>query len=400
MADNANRLLRHYDSPISRFRRGETNRLIAYPDADPEKDKSASNIKTLLEWLPFTGEAAAARDAWDASGDAANKMLRGDYSDALSDYGRMGLSLFGAIPLAGRLFRSADPERTASIFAGIGAKTADKDAMARAQQMEAEGVDPSKIWSETGWGRAADGEWRFEIDDSQARLAPKAHAAIDDGYIFSGTSREAIDHPDLHAAYELPDRVRLRKAEQRSGYYQPMSDLVEATGPREGSILGTSLHELQHAIQKREGFAQGSNPRMFTKEGAEDAIRMRTALAWQNEVQKSPGSNFREKEAALIREFQQSGLDEFIPDDGSRAVADKMNASPWLETYIQDMVKEYGLDRSIVPPPPRELYRRTAGEVEARNVETRQRMNPIERRATPPWETEDIPRDRQIVRGR
>jgi hypothetical protein len=47
---------------------------------------------------------------------------------------------------------------------------------------------------------------------------------------------------------------------------------------------------------------------------------------------------------------------------------------------------------------PGELYRRTSGEVEARNVQTRRDMTPDQRRATPPWETEDVPRAQQIVR--
>ena len=43
-------------------------------------------------------------------------------------------------------------------------------------------------------------------------------------------------------------------------------------------------------------------------------------------------------------------------------------------------------------------YRNLEGEVEARNVQARLGMTPEERAATPPWETEDVPEDRQIVR--
>ena len=46
------------------------------------------------------------------------------------------------------------------------------------------------------------------------------------------------------------------------------------------------------------------------------------------------------------------------------------------------------------------MYRRVAGEVEARNVQHRMDMTPEQRRATPPWATEDVPRDQQIVRRR
>jgi hypothetical protein len=45
-------------------------------------------------------------------------------------------------------------------------------------------------------------------------------------------------------------------------------------------------------------------------------------------------------------------------------------------------------------------YGRTAGEVEAANVQRRLFMTPEERRALPPWETEGVPREQQIVRYR
>lgn len=46
-------------------------------------------------------------------------------------------------------------------FAGINALTADKEALAKAQQMIAQGVDPAQVWKETGWGKGVDGKWRF-----------------------------------------------------------------------------------------------------------------------------------------------------------------------------------------------------------------------------------------------
>lgn len=45
-----------------------------------------------------------------------------------------------------------------------------------------------------------------------------------------------------------------------------------------------------------------------------------------------------------------------------------------------------------------DTYHRTSGEVEARNVQTRMNMTPAERRATPPWLTQDVPDEQQIVR--
>ncbi len=44
-----------------------------------------------------------------------------------------------------------------------------------------------------------------------------------------------------------------------------------------------------------------------------------------------------------------------------------------------------------------QLYRAVSGEVEARNVQTRLKMTAAERRATPPEDTEDIPRSQQTI---
>ena len=44
-------------------------------------------------------------------------------------------------------------------------------------------------------------------------------------------------------------------------------------------------------------------------------------------------------------------------------------------------------------------YRRLSTEVEARNSQKRQKMTPAERKANPPWTTEDVPIDEQIVRA-
>jgi len=46
-----------------------------------------------------------------------------------------------------------------------------------------------------------------------------------------------------------------------------------------------------------------------------------------------------------------------------------------------------------------ENYRVTAGEVEARNTEKRRNWTAEDRRSTPPWETEDTPREKQVFRA-
>ena len=44
------------------------------------------------------------------------------------------------------------------------------------------------------------------------------------------------------------------------------------------------------------------------------------------------------------------------------------------------------------------IYKRLAGEAEARNVQTRKDMTMDQRRAKPPWKTLDVPEDELIFR--
>ena len=73
-----------------------------------------------------------------------------------------------------------------------------------------------------------------------------------------------------------------------------------------------------------------------------------------------------------------------------------------LAAFI-DEVEENALDGQVLVDGDQyddvyEAYKSLMGEVESRNVQKRLSMSPEERAATPPWETEDVDEDRQIVR--
>jgi len=158
------------------------------------------------------------------------------------------------------------------VFAGINALTADKEALAKAQQMIAQGVEPAKVWHETGWGQGADGKWRFEIDDSNAQFTSDAIKELRNK---NGKTQGAIfPHQDLAAAYpESSDIWTVKQggdgASYRSGE-MGKSDMISIGIPKRGAtdlsdLRRSNLHELQHAIQEREGFARGGNMNDFPK---------------------------------------------------------------------------------------------------------------------------------------
>jgi len=221
-----------------------------------------------------------------------------------------------------------------AIFGGPMAKTADRVALKTAEEMAAKGLTREQIFKDTGWFRGVDGKWRFEIDDSGAKMAPdekwsrpwKTYDPMD-GWRIEPPSvsaaksigantivgdRGIMTHADLTAAYPSVKEIRLDVQNGLGGRYTPSSkgnvpriSLNGDLDKTEAKSLG--LHELQHDLQRQENFGVG-------------------------------GVSF---DAA---------------------------------------------------------YNRLAGEVEARAVQKRMDLTPDQRRARPPWLDYDVPEQDQIVR--
>ena len=116
----------------------------------------------------------------------------------------------------------------------------------------------------------------------------------------------------------------------------------------------STLHEVQHSIQDREGFAKGGSPSNAYQSGELDAV---TARIYER-IKELPG-----------------------------------NKSETKESLYKHAKKLANSEQGRM-----ENYRRLAGEAEARNVQTRMDYTPEQRRATPPWDTLDVPEDELIVR--
>ncbi len=203
--------------------------------------------------------------------------------------GRQASNTLGA--MQARMIANANAPKTLNtgfmgqrgIFAGINALTADKDALAKAQQMIAQGVDPAQVWKETGWGKGVDGKWRFEIDDSSAQFT---NDAIKELRNKNGKTQGSIfPHQDLAAAYpESSDIWTVKQGGGDAAYYSGQmgkSDMITLGIPKRGTpdlsdLRSRNLHELQHAIQEREGFARGGNMNDFqtSKDPFEDYRRV------------------------------------------------------------------------------------------------------------------------------
>lgn len=164
-------------------------------------------------------------------------------------------------------------------FAGPNALTADHIALNHAKQLAEGKVHPDIIRKETGYFQGLDGKWRFEIDDSKierldsvTQWLKKAAYPHEQGVGQYGAKLdEVIKHDKLFAAYPELRKVNIVIGESRGfANYHPKSNTItfnekeypiNGVWKRENAInfIPKLLHEIQHVIQEREGFARGGS---------------------------------------------------------------------------------------------------------------------------------------------
>lgn len=289
--------------------------------------------------------------------------------------------------LAGLGMGFAEPG-AAGIFGGRLAKTADLDALARAEKMAAEGTAPNAIHAATGWFQGADSQWKFEIPDEASKWSvdPRSLQAPS----FLGAPRlgdavpmgSAFDHPELYAAYPQLANTNLevfgRRGAVKGSYQTGGADgsptvTLQPTSP--DAMRSTNLHELQHGVQDIEGFATGGNTY---------GLKPNTP-AWDI---------YQERLAAMKTPLDRETYSKVAGFDGP--VSDK-DYNAYLKIVRRGVP---GADRAAQEYAVQSAYQRMAGEVEARNVQARADFTPDQRAAQPPLSTQQFPNDMQFVKFR
>jgi GNAT superfamily N-acetyltransferase len=299
-----------------------------------------------------------ARDAWNS----------GNYLGAI---GRGALAGIGLIPGVGDVAAGA----AKAMFLGRRAKNADLDAMGRAMEMRWAGEDPKKIWNETGWFQGADNKWRFEVPDDALRVNEEAiDAAARAGN--AAPFDRAIEHPELRAAYDPTRSISVGRETDpslRGSWMNETRQLKLDTDQGVARQRSTAAHELQHFVQGQEGFARGGMVGTIPARDVDPAItRMEDQLR-----------AIKEQQTAIAEQHYARGA---LPSRDPQWLA--------LKDQFDTLAKQRD---EIARTAGYEGYRRLAGEVEARNVQTRLDMTPGQRLEYAPWETEDVPREDQFV---
>jgi hypothetical protein len=367
---------------------------------DPEQMAKNAQINQdfVLDNTPVVGNVRSARRALDSGSRAITAKHyghTGKFRRAATEFVLDAAGAFAPLPWGRRAGEAArEGSSTARIFAGPSAKTADHEALKTAQEMKAAGAPREDIWRETGWFQGAEGKWRFEIPDNRATIDASKATARDPMVPRVREARfdEIMDHPEMFRAY--PDLGEANVMHMPSvGRGGPRASYVGGPGDDEflhfygdgDRLTSSGLHEAQHAVQAREGFTVGGN--------------MNAAFA---------GSKADPRAFPLYQERVKMmttpiSIEEYVRQAGFDNVDE---AREGYATYLKGVEKmrkkglPSDLDRMVQEDVARTWYNRLAGEVEARNVQSRQHMTPEERRAAPPWETQDIADDQQILRQR
>lgn len=294
------------------------------------------------------------------------------------------------------------PERFS--YAGRDARNADLEALHEAERYEMQSVDAETIRQKTGWFRGADGKWRWEIDDSGMKL--RTDAADISNYTTLG---ELVDAPALFATYpNMKDMdVTFHNLERgQNGGYNRRFDSIELSRDlknRPEALLNSLTHEVQHAIQQREGFTPGANLKYWNRkleegyDGRDAETRREGArLREQYEQMKANDPEFMrsmEELNAMAPTVPRGKVDmdtweqvepdppEWVRFDERRdQLEEKYGDRVWDYFSLRDSIDRNARDSRL----PGALYRDTAGEIEARDAAARRGLTVEERRNRKP----------------
>lgn len=251
-----------------------------------------------------------------------------------------------------------------------------------AYKLVREGATEDELWKKLQVYFGPDGKTRQEISDFSAVLK-------DPGYIKDGIRPRVSDylnHPQLETAY--PDIFNYSAFAKKPiggmrGSFDPNSNQIIFPDVEDPGSLSTLLHEIQHAIQKKEGFAKGGNKGMFPPQ---DKIAHRLIL-----VEEGIKDIAAVKTGRATKRLLAIAPNEYVDITTNTNPAD-------LQALFKLFAKERRELKQIAGIDAFESYMRLYGEAEARATQARQGMTLVERGRVPPSQWFDRPIDKLIIR--
>lgn len=309
-------------------------------------------------------------------------------------------------------------------FGGEHAKTADMGALETAKAMAENGESPKFILRETGWFIGTGGKWRYEIDDSKMQYflsgRPKNPDAVRlqelyNKFFAANITPEEIEelkaleksgaksrpqtlddyiiHDELFDAYPELKYIGLRFADLgngENGVYNLNHREIVLDSKLKADPVRSLVHEIQHAIQYIEGFPNGANVNYWQQRindgfalHENDAYIARADAKYRKLFDEAP-----EELKNMIREINRAYLAK--DDDLVVELTDAVWESEYADLYAKIDMADFERRRDRGDKlTAQQLYSKTAGEIEARDVSARRRMTAEERRNRMPNVDED-----------
>jgi len=364
---DVNALAREYVTPRLPAKAQE---LLQSMPAAPTTEQILANVPRISSTRPETSGMEQLGAAMNPVGpvEVAKGVTKG-----LGIYGNLAGNAINDAMVYGRGPLAKITPQPMRMFIGENAKTWDKTAAENAAKLEKAGIAPEEIWKETGVFRGPEGKWRQEISDVPSEL-------LNNQKNFEGKLHEVLNHQELYEKYPslqyydtditseiaLPEHMKKTLIGRGGGSFTE-KDFVTREPKIEAKAYSNEdkqalLHEIQHAIQSKEGFARGGSP--------------------------GQGNN-----APFIY-----GVGE--ADKQLKEVENLMEKTPYGSQQYDELSKQHEkLTKQSEMEAAMEGYRRLAGEAESRATEARRNMTLEERRAKFPYESYDVPKEQLIIRG-
>lgn len=301
-----------------------------------------------------------------------------------------------------------------NMFIGQTANTWDEVAAAQAKMMEGQGKSAQEIWKETGTFKGPDGKYRQEIDDSLSRLDAPTLQHYQKAQANNPNRMDKVagvlSHKPAYNAYPSIQDIGLDLTSTKHGgrYVEDTLTAPETIGlgqvPDSKSSL---LHEMQHAIQQREGFARGGSPQAM----AQDVFEAKENFAKYDGLRQQAYDAANQEAAWKVKDpaFAQIIQDEMakhaktlgVKSDANPFGVDEQQALAWYLANQKGAERYAALankNRFLSKMDPEQAYKNLAGEAEARATQARMNMTAQERRELFPLDSYDVPINQLIVR--
>ncbi|UVM84268.1 MAG: large polyvalent protein associated domain 23 protein [Bacteriophage sp.] len=220
-------------------------------------------------------------------------------------------------------------------FAGEKALNKNIEQLKIAKQLDAEGEYTDEvIWQYTGWVKGKDNKWRFEIPDDTKLFDMKPLEKINNITLansFNETNSISLDkiykNEELYEAYPQLRDVLVLKEKSKSIEHQASARDVDINGKKLSVIVINDrlnvdtdkmkiniVHEIQHLIQKIEGFAGGGN--LNSKQEILDQlydevlkeIKAYNSAFWKSKAQ---SENLRKEGTSELEALKNADLEKF-----------------------------------------------------------------------------------------